>query len=205
MPERRARPWLPMTAALASVVLVVGTVIAVSFLFGGSGDEDPGTPSPGPSASTPSEPEPVRPEGEGDAHGRQHDPAEAETDGLDYGPDAPELEGTGSLAERLEALQAKYRAANDDGTLWEQIPRTRQNLSAYLAFQFILTDLKAATRFGIDPVTETQYAKHAKHLELLLLAQEPLGVSVEYTLQDGRVFRYDGETGEGGLGEAPGQ
>lgn len=116
-----------------------------------------------------------------------------------YGPDDPEIDGSGPVGPRLQALGDRYKRMHDDGSLWKLIPETKQNTGAYLAFQFILTDMRSATRFGVDDATQTQYAKRAKHLETLLLAQKPLGTGVKYTLKDGRTFTYDGDTGEVGL------
>lgn len=114
-----------------------------------------------------------------------------------YGPSDPEIGGTGSIGERLEAFQAQLKQSNDDGTLWKKIPQNRENTGAYAASQFILSDLKNATRFG--PVSDKEaihFAKHAKHIETQLLAQKPLGTNVHYVMQDGKVFDYDGDTGE---------
>lgn len=118
-----------------------------------------------------------------------------------YGPDDPEIGGTGTIGERLEAFSNELKQSNDDGTLWTKIPKTKENLGAYLAVQFIITDLKSATYFGtVDAETETFYAKHAKHMELMLLAEQPLGSSVHYVMQDGSVFDYNGDTGEVSMG-----
>lgn len=118
--------------------------------------------------------------------------------------DDPEIPGTDAVGDRLEALAEQYRQARDDGTLWERIPDTERNRAAVSAFLYLITDMKIATIWGVDKETQAQYARDAQLLEERLLAQEPLGTSVEITFEDGRVFRYDGETGEGGYTEPEG-
>ncbi len=118
--------------------------------------------------------------------------------------DDPEIPGTGSVGDRLGELAEQYRQARDDGTLWERIPDTERNRAAVSAFLYLITDMKIATIWGVDKETQAQYAQDAQRLEERLLAQEPLGTSVEITFEDGRVFRYDGETGEGGYTEPEG-
>lgn len=131
------------------------------------------------------------------------DSGSSEQDRPVYGPDDPQIGGTGTIGERLEAFRIELKQSNDDGTLWTKIPQTKENLGAYLAAQFILTDLKAATYFGTpDAETELFYAQHAKHIELMLLAEQPLGTSVHYVMEDGTVFDYNGDTGEVSM-EAP--
>ncbi|MDA4890685.1 hypothetical protein PFZ55_27735 [Streptomyces sp. MS2A] len=131
----------------------------------------------------------------------------APTDAAEPDPtltDDPEIPGTGSVGDRLEELAEQYRQARDDGTLWERIPDTERNRAAVSAFLYLITDMKIATIWGVDKETQAQYTQDAQRLEERLLAQEPLGTSVEITFEDGRVFRYDGETGEGGYTEPEG-
>lgn len=188
-PDRR-RLILPI-AITAGAVLVIGSVVTALLLFSTpKTDENRADRAHSSEAETDRDPSPKteRPQSESDTD-----------DELDYGPDDPEIDGTGPVADRLQALEDRYQQMYDDGSLWDLMPETKENTGAYLAFQFMLTDMRSATRFSTDEEQETQFAKHAKRLEERLLAQQPLGSDVTYVLQDGRTFTYDGETGEVGL------
>ncbi len=159
------------------------------------------TPTPAPGRTPTPTPAPERTP----APAQTPQPDSAEPNESPYGPNDPEIGGTGSIRDRLEAFKAELKQSNDDGTLWEKIPENKENIGAYLALQFLLTDMSSATLFGEVPADKASYyAKHAKHLEGLLLAQQPLGTSVHYEFQDGRVFDYNGDTGEIGLTEPTG-
>lgn len=101
----------------------------------------------------------------------------------------------------LEEKLDQYRAARDDGSLWEQIPDTQFNRTAVVAFLFFLTDMKVAATWGIDDETAAEYEEEVAELERRLLAQEPLGSDIEIAFSEDRIFRYDGDTGEGGYFE----
>lgn len=101
----------------------------------------------------------------------------------------------------LEEKLDEYRTARDDGSLWEQIPDTQFNRTAVVAFLFFLTDMKVAASWGIDRDTATEYEEEVAELERRLLAEEPLGSNIEIAFSEDRIFRYDGETGEGGYFE----
>ncbi|WP_449279411.1 hypothetical protein [Leucobacter sp. GX0328] len=188
--SRQLTIWL----TASGVVVVAALIIAAVLIWAPSDAPEAADRGNGGGSSAEAEhsrdaaPEPEKPT----------EPEDAD-DELDYGPNDPEIDGTGPVAPRLQALGDRYKAMNDDGSLWELMPETKENTGAYLAFQVILSDMRSATRFGVGAATETQYAKHAKHLETRFLAQQPLGTGVEYVLQDGRTFSYDGDTGEVGL------
>lgn len=112
--------------------------------------------------------------------------------------DSPGIDGWGDIESRLEAKIEQYKTARDDGSLWEQIPATPKNDTAVTAFLFFLTDMKIAASFGVDASTASSYAEEARVLEEKLLAEEPLGSDIEIAFSEDRIFRYDGETGEGG-------
>ncbi|HWS52364.1 MAG TPA: hypothetical protein VN241_15240 [Microbacterium sp.] len=103
-----------------------------------------------------------------------------------------------SIEGHLEAKIEQYKRARDDGSLWTQIPRNDFNRTAVTAFLFFLTDMKLAASFGVDDATAQEYLAESVELERLLLAQVPLGSDIEITFSEDRVFRYDGDTGEGG-------
>ena len=113
-------------------------------------------------------------------------------------PDDPPANDTEAM---LEEKIAEYRAARDDGSLWEQIPDTQFNRTALTAFLFFLTDMKVAAMWGIDGETAAEYETEVAELERRLLAQEPLGSDIEIAFSEDRIFRYDGQTGEGGYFE----
>lgn len=104
----------------------------------------------------------------------------------------------GSIEERLETMITKYETADEDGSLWELIPESRSNQTALLAFRFFLTDMKVAATMGTDFDEALDYANRSDELERLFLDEKPFGENIEFTFAEDRVFRYDGETGEGG-------
>ncbi|GAA1778475.1 hypothetical protein [Leucobacter iarius] len=192
-PESHRRPPRSATrtaALLGGIALALAASLTACF---------PLQLPPKPAPSTSAAPESSRPsESKPSPNDSEPDDSQDDDERV-FGPEDPEIDGSGPVAPRLEALGDRYRQMHDDGSLWKKIPQTKENEGAYLAFQIILTDMRSATRFGVDDATQTQYAKRAKHAETLLLAQKPLGTSVKYTLKDGRTFRYDGDTGEVGL------
>lgn len=104
----------------------------------------------------------------------------------------------GSLEERLQLMLDKYEIADDDGTLWEVLPETRENRTALAAFRFFLTDMRLAASFGGDLGQDAEYSARADEFEKRFLAEEPLGEDIEIAFSEDRIFRYDGATGEGG-------
>lgn len=117
-------------------------------------------------------------------------------DRFEFTDEDPSLEGDGPLFDRIGALQDKYRMMREDGTLWELIERTEENNGAAIAFSYILSDVRGALRFGPSNADKEYYSKYVKLMETRFLAEEPLGVNVHITTSDGRVFIYDGDTGE---------
>lgn len=115
--------------------------------------------------------------------------------GHEFDPNDPKLEGDGDIGELIDELRDKYSAMDDDESLWEILDPTAENIGAYIAFQYILTDMRNATRFGTSEEQEIYFAHQAKYLESLLMAEEPLGTSIKQSLSDGTVFEYDGDTG----------
>jgi hypothetical protein len=106
-----------------------------------------------------------------------------------------------NIADRLQAKIDEYRSLRDTGALWETIPDTEYNRTAVSAFLFFLTDMKVATIWGVDDAQAAEYDERMTELEGLLLDQQPLGDDIRITFEDGRVFTYDGETGEGGYSQ----
>lgn len=190
-PVRSRQPLIWLT--VGGVLVVAALIIAAVMIWAPS--EVPEAADPGNGGSRT---ETEKPRGETPAAPEDSDDAEDDAE-RDYGPNDPEIDGTGPVAPRLQALEDHYKSMYDDGSLWQLMPETKENTGAYLAFQFMLSDMRSATRFGVDEATETEFAQHAKYLETRFLAQQPLGTSVEYVLQDGRTFSYDGDTGEIGL------
>jgi hypothetical protein len=92
-----------------------------------------------------------------------------------------------------------YRNARDDGSLWLRIADSDYNRTAVNAFLYILIDMKTGARFGADT---SDYLDRLNELERRLLADEPLGVTLEIVLDD-KSFKYDGDTGEGGHSARP--
>jgi hypothetical protein len=177
--------WIPITVFSVLGVLVVAAIAVAGFLL---------TSSFRPSA------DPVVPPATAEASA---EPSEEPSSEPSADPSSPSADGPISTSpEEIEGqLQAKideYTQARDSGTLWATIPDTEFNRTAVSAFLYFLTDMKVATIWGIDQATAEEYAQDAADLEALLLAQQPLGSDIEISFEDGRVFRYDGDTGEGG-------
>lgn len=131
--------------------------------------------------------------------------APSEEQPSDDAPDDEIDDGTATdptgIADVLEAKIDEYKRLRESGELWQTIPDTEYNRTAVSAFLFFLTDMKVATIWGINEQTAAEYEERMAMLEERLLAQEPLGDDVKITFEDGRVFTYDGETGEGGYTE----
>jgi len=113
----------------------------------------------------------------------------------------PDAEAGAEIADILQAKADEYKRLRDSGALWQTIPDTEFNRTAVSAFLYFLTDMKVATIWGVDAQTAAEYEERMTMLEEKLLAQQPLGDDIQITLEEGRVFRYDGETGEGGYFE----
>ncbi|QIM17555.1 hypothetical protein G7066_00455 [Leucobacter coleopterorum] len=174
------------------LLVAAAAVTAVVLLTGESSGDPEAAPTPTPSATSKATPSP-------EAKQESQDSPDEERV---FGPNDPEIEGTGPIEERLDAFLAKLEQSDNDGSLWQQIPDTKENRGALFALRFTLTDMKSATRFGsVSEEQATQWAKEAKYMENQLLAQKPLGTSIKYTMQDGRVFEYNGDTGEVGLSD----
>lgn len=187
------KPQWILYAIAGGALLAVLAIIVTTVVIWGQGQPEAAKDAVSTSAPTPGQTPGPNP-------APTPDPEHPEDEERVFGPDDPEIEGTGPVGPRLEALIERYKQADADGTLWEQIPETEENRNAYVAFLFLLTDMKVAAQIGVDQEDERQYAKQAKFLEDRLLAQEPLGSSVKYTNAEGRVFTYDGDTGESSLG-----
>jgi hypothetical protein len=165
-------------------VLVVAAIAVAGFLLASSSRP---SADPVPSATTEPSEEPSTEPSESPAA----EPSSPSADGP-VSTSPAEIEG------QLQAKIDEYKQARDSGTLWATIPDTDFNRTAVSAFLYFLTDMKVATIWGIDQATAEEYAQDAADLEALLLAQQPLGSDIEISFEDGRVFRYDGDTGEGG-------
>jgi len=98
----------------------------------------------------------------------------------------------------LEQLTDEYKQGRQDGSLWSKIPDNDFNRTAVSAFLYLVTDMKVALMWGATQETANEYVLRAEEYETRLLDQEPLGSSVTIGLSEDRVFRYDGDTGEGG-------
>jgi hypothetical protein len=128
--------------------------------------------------------------------------SDSDTTATGSGEDPATGEGssTGSAATIGDELQAKideYRTARDDGSLWQKIPDNEFNRTAVTAFLYIVTDLKAATIWGVTDEQAREYTAKVAEVEAKLLAQQPLGEDIHIELET-RTFDYDGSTGEGG-------
>ena len=128
--------------------------------------------------------------------------SDSDTTATGSGEDPATGEGssTGSAATIGDELQAKideYRTARDDGSLWQKIPDNEFNRTAVTAFLYIVTDLKAATIWGVTDHQAREYTAKVADVEAKLLAQQPLGEDIHIELET-RTFDYDGSTGEGG-------
>lgn len=108
--------------------------------------------------------------------------------------EAPPATDPGSAEAVIQGKIDEYKAARQDGSLWERIPNTEFNQTAVSAFLYLLTDMKVATIWGGDA---SEYLGDVEELERKLLAGEPLGSDIRIVLED-RTFTYDGDTGEGG-------
>jgi hypothetical protein len=166
-------------AAVAAFVLiaVVGVGVAVSLLVG-SRPEPVAAPLPSATADAPRAPS--------DAPTTEEPPSD----------DSGDADASG-IADALQAKIDEYKRLRDSGALWESIPDSEFNRTAVSAFLYFLTDMKAATIWGVDEAQAQEYEERMAMLEERLLAQQPLGDDIEITLED-EVFTYDGETGEGG-------
>lgn len=149
---------------------VVGIAVVVGLLIAPSDPDPVAIPTP---VAQPTEPS-------GD------DPADADAAAGD------------EIADVLDAKMDEYKRLRDSGALWQSIPDTEFNRTAVTAFLFFLTDMKVATIWGVDAATADEYRERMAMLEEKLLAQQPFGDDIEIVLEEGRVFRYDGDTGEGG-------
>jgi hypothetical protein len=116
-------------------------------------------------------------------------------------PDNPSSATSANIADRLQAKIDEYRDLRDSGRLWETIPDSEYNRTAVTAFLFFLIDMRLAATFGVDDSQAAEYDERMTDLEELLLDQQPLGDDIRITFEDGRVFTYDGETGEGGYSQ----
>ncbi|PCE15122.1 hypothetical protein AUC47_15190 [Microbacterium sp. SZ1] len=128
-------------------------------------------------------------------------PSAAPSDPSDEPGTDPDAEAGAEIADLLQAKADEYKRLRDSGALWQTIPDTEFNRTAVTAFLYFLTDMKVATIWGVDAKTAAEYEQRMTMLEEKLLAQQPLGDDIQITLEEGRVFRYDGETGEGGYFE----
>lgn len=179
-PARSGKGLAIVLAAVGAfvVIVVVGVAVAVGLLLNSAPDPI--------SAPVPT----VVPTPPGDTDGDSDEPP----------ADDPSSDATGIEA-RLAAKIDEYKRLRDSGALWEQIPDTEYNHTAVAAFLYFLTDMKVATIWGVDAEQTREYEERMALLEERLLAQEPLGDDIEISFDDGRVFRYDGTTGEGGYFE----
>lgn len=152
---------------------VVGIAVAVGLFLA--------TPAPGPVAVPSPTAAPVAPSGAPEEPGTE-----------------PDAAAGAEIADVLQAKMDEYKRLRDSGGLWQSIPDTEYNRTAVTAFLYFLTDMKVATIWGVDAATADEYRERMVMLEEKLLAQQPLGDDIEIVLEEGRVFRYDGDTGEGG-------
>lgn len=204
--EPKKKGWVVPTL-IAGAVLLIGAITAVVFLFILPGSDEPGdeqaqnetSSSPAPSDDGEKAPDDTDPDLDNTLPDGFPKPSDFNRtpagDRYEFDPGDPKLEGGDDLGELFDEFRDQYTAMKEDESLWQLIEPTPENTGAYIAFQFILTDMRSALRFGISPEDETYYAHQAKYLESLLLAEQPLGVSISYQLEDGKIFEYDGDTG----------
>lgn len=171
--------WIPVVVISGIVVLVIVAVALVGFLLTAGGNDA----RPVPPVAT-AEPLPTEP------------------DAADPTPDAEQDPGDGTDSATadayLEGMIEGYKRDRDTGALWDRIPDTEFNRTAVTAFLYLLTDMKVALIWGVDAETAAEYIAEADRLEELLLSEQPLGSNIQITLSEDRIFRYDGDTGEGG-------
>lgn len=128
-------------------------------------------------------------------------PADSSEDSPSDAPADQAPADTSDITAQLEAKIEEYKGLRDSGELWQTIPDTEFNRVAVVAFLYFLTDMRIATDFGVDADTAQEYAEEMAMLEERLLAEEPLGSDIEIVFSEDRVFRYNGDTGEGGYSE----
>lgn len=181
----RPRWLIPVIVGGSALVITAIVATIMVFTLSTSGEL---APSPAPATSQ----EQDAPEATDPGGGTHDESADGE---ITFGPDAPVLDGTGPIGDRLETLATQYRTMYDDGSLWDLIPQTTENEGAYFAFQLLLADMRGATLFGVSQEDELYFSQYAKYLEERFRAEQPLGASVTFTGEDGHTFKYDGDTG----------
>ena len=211
------KKWmLPVLAVLAGLVIAGTSVALTLWLTSPSGvtadpsptpsvtaeaspePTDPPTPTktPTPKPTTTATPQPtitVKPSPQPSASA----PAQPRTGDAPTVPDRSSVSVSAStVGGAIESVLNEYSRWDASGELWLLIPDTEANTYAYLAFRFLLTDLKTATIFGVDNAVAQEYWSSVSEYEQKLLTQQPLGKNV--TIDDGKMyFHYDGTTGEG--------
>ncbi|MGM1018922.1 MAG: hypothetical protein ACQEW8_15415 [Actinomycetota bacterium] len=178
-PTPPTQRWIPVVVISGIVVLVIVAVAMVGFLLTAGGNDV----RPVPSVAT-AEPLPTEPDADDPAPDAEPDPG----DGTD----------SATADAYLEGMIEGYKRDRDNGALWDRIPDTEFNRTAVTAFLYLLTDMKVALIWGVDAETAAEYIAEADRLEDLLLSEQPLGSDIQITLSEDRIFRYDGDTGEGG-------
>ncbi len=164
--------WVVLAVVVEVVAIVVTVAIVVPTLSATPGVEPPIVASPSDVAV---------------------DPSEAAFD--------PSGATSANIGGRLEDKIDEYRDLRDTGALWERIPDSEYNRTAVAAFLYFLTDMSIAANFGVDDSQAAEYDERMTELERLLLEQQPLGDDIRITFEDGAIFTYDGETGEGGYSQ----
>ncbi len=185
-PPSSSSRWGPVLIVTLIAVLVLGVlgVATVLIVSGPTSASNEAVPAPG--VTDTSDPAP----------GAETVPDADDAPDEDAVPDENTVSAEASA--ELTALIDRYRTERDSGELWQKIPDTDFNRTAVAAFLYFLTDMKVGASWGVDDATASGYLDDAAELEQKLLAQEPLGSDITITFSEDEVFRYDGETGEGG-------
>lgn len=216
--SQKKRPWLLPTILIgAGVVVAAGVVVVIMMLQPKEDvakDSDPVTTSQAPTGEQrpePSDPqkqtpkpEPTKADPKPPASPSPQPtitvkPTPSATPNVSAAPQpAPDdvVITADNIAAEIDGMKSRYKTMVDDGSLWQQMPQTDKNVYAYTALNYFLTDLKAATLFGVDDASAKEYWESAKNYEALFLAQQPLGNDVTIDGDD-FYFHYDGTTGEG--------
>ena len=215
MPPARKK-WLVPVLAVVAGLAVAGVAVAVTLMLttgntptagGATPTTQPttsATPAPKPSTAKPSATPTAKPTPQPTITTK---PSPAPSAGVppQPGPDSgvpsiPDRSGvsisSSTIAGAVDGVLIEYEQLDASGQLWQMIPDSEGNTYAYLAFRYLLIDMKTAALFGATDDTAREYWSMLQDYEKKLLTQEPLGKDVTIDSKQS-YFHYDGTTGEG--------
>ncbi|MBV0894988.1 hypothetical protein [Microbacterium sp. NC79] len=217
-PPKPRKKWvLPVIAIVAGLAIAAASVGVTLLLTQGNGAVPDAGPSPTPSRTATATPEPSEappsptqkptptatptPQPTISAKPKPKPsasiPPQPDPDADVAAPDRSGVSvSANTVGGAIEGVLNEYDQMEANGELWQLIPHDTGNTYAYLAFRYLLTDLKSATAFGVDNAKAQEYWSKVIAYETKLLAQEPLGVDVTIETKKS-YFHYDGTTGEG--------